>query len=161
MTSQKIAKIGIICAVSVILGYIESLLPPFIPVVGFKIGLANIAVMYALYKIGYKEAFFVMLTKVLITALWFSGLNSFIFSLLGGILSYFAMVTAKRLKLSQIGVGMAGGVFHNVGQILAACVVLGTYNALFYMVYLLPLGLLTGALVAAATKLLLKYTKKI
>ncbi len=161
MNSKKIARVGIISALAVVIGYIESFFPPIIPVAGFKLGLSNIAVMYAFYKLGKREAFLVMLVKVLITSLWFQGLNALIFSLFGGVFSLLAMVMTDKMELSKIGVGMAGGVFHNVGQILAAAIVLGTTSAFYYVLVLIPSGLLTGALVSFTTSILIKYTKNV
>ncbi|MEE0944692.1 MAG: Gx transporter family protein [Clostridia bacterium] len=161
MKAREITEIGVLCAIAAVLGYIEALLPPFVPVTGFKIGLANIAVMFALYRFGKKHAFFVMLVKVLITSLWFSGLNALIYSLFGGIFSWLAMVNAVKFKLSKVGVGMCGGVFHNIGQIVVACLVLNTNTALYFAPMLLPLGLVSGAFVGMVVRVLIKYTEKI
>lgn len=161
MKAKEITEVGILCAVAAVLGYIEALLPPFVPVAGFKIGIANIAVMFTLYRFGKKQAFFVMLIKVLITSLWFSGLNALIYSLFGGVFSLIAMSAAVNFKMSKVGVGMSGGVFHNIGQIVAACLVLNTNTALYFAPMLLPLGLLSGAFVGVVVRLLIKYTKKI
>lgn len=148
------------CALAVVLGYAEALLPPIVPVAGFKIGIANIAVMYVLERFGAKQGFFVMGVKVLVTSLWFSGLNALIYSAAGGILSWAAMIGAKRLKMSAIGIGMSGGVFHNIGQLAAACAVLGTGSSMWFAPMLLPLGLLSGFFVGTVTRLLLRYTIK-
>lgn len=161
MKAKEITEIGVLCAIAAVLGYIEAILPPVVPVSGFKIGLANIAVMFTLCRMGKKQAFFVMLVKVVITSLWFSGLNALIYSLFGGIFSWTAMVIAMKLKLSEIGVGMCGGVCHNLGQIVAACIVLSTKSALYFAPMLLPAGLLSGAFVGTVVRLLVKYTKKI
>lgn len=161
MKARDITQIGVLCAIAAVLGYIEALLPPFVPVTGFKIGLANIAVMFTLYRFGKKQAFFVMLVKVLITSLWFSGLNALIYSLSGGVFSWFAMTFGIKFKMSKVGVGMCGGVFHNIGQIVAACIVLNTNTALYFAPTLLPLGLLSGAFVGLVVRLLIKYTEKI
>lgn len=161
MKARDITQIGVLCAIAAVLGYIEALLPPFVPVTGFKIGLANIAVMFTLYRFGKKQAFFVMLVKVLITSLWFSGLNALIYSLSGGLISWLAMAFAIKSGMSKVGVGMCGGVFHNIGQIVAACLVLNTNTALYFAPSLLPLGLLSGAFVGVAVRLLIKYTEKI
>ncbi len=161
MKAREITYIGVLCAIAAVLGYIEALLPPFLPVTGFKIGLSNIAVMFTLCRFGKKQAFFVMLIKVLITSLWFSGLNALIYSLFGGMFSLIAMVYAVKFKMSKVGVGMCGGVFHNIGQIVAACLVLNTNTALYFAPMLLPLGLLSGAFVGIVVRLLIKYTEKI
>ena len=161
MSAREIARTGVLCALAAVLGYIESLLPPFVPVAGFKIGLSNIAVMYVLCRIGKRQAFFVMLVKVLITSLWFSGLNALIYSLFGGIAAYFAMRTAMQLKMSLCGMGMCGGVFHNIGQLAAACIMLGTARTLYLAPALLILGLAAGVVVGIVVRLLLRSTEKL
>lgn len=160
MNADKITKIAVITAVGCVLGYIESLLPPFISLPGFKIGLANIAVMFALYKYDTRSALFVTIIKCLITSLWFSGLNALIYSLFGGLFALGAMWLGKRAKLSGVGVGMCGGVFHNIGQLVAACIMLGNTSSLYLASALLPLGLVTGAVVGTSVRLLMKYTSR-
>lgn len=155
MKTNNITYAGVLCAAAVVLGYIESLIPPFIPVAGFKIGLSNLAVMFALYKLGTKQAFFVMLIKVLVTCLLFSGASALLFSLFGGAAAFFAMCTARRLKLSHCGVGVCGGVFHNLGQLLAAFIVMGTHDVFLWTPALLVLGTATGFLIGAAARLVL------
>lgn len=160
MNADKIAKVAVITAVGCVLSYVESLLPPFISLPGFKIGLANIAVMFALLKYDIGAAFFVTLIKCIITALWFSAPSTFIYSISGGIFALGAMWLGRKIKMSRIGIGMCGGVFHNAGQLAAACIMLGNTSCLYLAAYLLPLGLLTGAAVGTAVKLLIKYTAR-
>lgn len=161
MSAEKITKIAVITGVGCVLGYIESLLPPFISLPGFKIGLANIAVMFALCKYDTRAAFFVTLIKCIITALWFAGLNALIYSLFGGLCALGAMWLGRKIKMSVMGMGMCGGVFHNIGQLIAACIMLGNTSPLYLASALLPLGLVTGAAVGVAVRLLLGYTSRI
>lgn len=141
------------------LGYIETLFSPIIPIAGFKVGLANTAVMLALYKFGERSAFFVMLVKVLTVCLWFSGLNALIFALSGGALSFFAMCAAKRAGMSQAGVGMCGGVLHNIGQLAAAAAVMRGAHVMYLAPALILLGLAAGLFVGICTKSLLRCLK--
>lgn len=161
MKTERITHIAVITAVGCVLGFVETLLPPVVSLRGFKLGLANIAVMFALCKYDKSSAFFVMLIKSIITSLWFSGLDSLIYSLFGGIIALGAMLTGKKVGMSAVGISMCGGVFHNIGQLLAACVVLGSISPVYLSPYLLPLGLITGLAVGVAVSLLLKYTEKI
>ena len=159
MKTKQIALAGVLCALASALGYIESLIPPIAPVAGFKIGLSNIAVMYALYRLGGRQAFFIMLVKALITSLWFSGFSALIYSLAGGTAAFFAMAAAKRFGMSHRGVGMCGGVCHNIGQLAAACVVMGTASVLYWAPALLICGLVTGFFIGTVTFLVIKYTQ--
>lgn len=154
MNTKMIARAGLLCAFAAVLGYIESLLPPFVPIAGFKIGLSNIPVLFALSVCGKKQAFFIMIAKILVTALWFSGFFALIYSLSGGILAFLAMCAAKKLKMSVFGAGMCGGVFHNIGQLAAAGMILDNINVLYLAPALIILGLAAGFFVGAVVKLL-------
>lgn len=161
MTAKKISQIAMLSAVAIVLGYIESCFPPIVPIAGVKVGLSNIAVMCALYKLDAKSAGFVAFVKVLVTALWFSGLNSLIFSALGAIFALFSMIIFKKLKLSQIGVGVCGGVFHNIGQTVAAAFVMSNAKIGYLVPPLLISGILAGVVVGVVTRLTLKMIKNI
>lgn len=100
-----------------------------------------------------------MLVKSLTVCLWFSGLNALIFSLSGGVLSFFAMCAAKRAKMSDIGCGMCGGTAHNIGQLAAAAAVMRGAHVLYLAPVLIMLGLLCGLFVGVCTALLRRHLK--
>ena len=141
MKSARIAYIALLSALAAIFGYIESLFPLPIAIPGIKLGLSNIVILFALLKMNKTDAFLILIIKVLICSLLFSGMNSFFYSLSGGILSLFAMILAIKFGLSIIGISMAGGVFHNIGQILTAVILLRSPSAFYYLQ-----GLLSAAL---------------
>lgn len=152
MKSARIAYIALLGALSVVFGYIESLFPLPIAIPGIKLGISNIAVLFALIKMNKSDAFFVLIIKILVCSLLFSGLNSFFYSFSGGLLSFWAMVLALRLDFSEVGASMAGGVFHNLGQILAAAVMLRSFSAFYYLPVLLFAGLIVGCIVGVLCK---------
>ncbi len=155
MKSVKIAYIGVLSALAIIFGYIESLFPIPIAIPGIKLGISNIVILFTLIKLDRKDAFFIMLIKVFVTSLLFSGFNTFIYSLLGGIFSILSMSIAFRFKFSNIGASMVGGVFHNIGQIVAATIILGSISTLYYFPILLLSGLIVGFLIGIVTNLVL------
>lgn len=152
MKSARIAYIAVLGALSVVFGYIESLFPIPVAIPGIKLGISNIVVLFALLKMNKSDAFFVLIIKVLVCSLLFSGMNGFFYSLSGGILSFFAMITALRLDLSAVGASMAGGVFHNIGQIFAAAVMLRSLSAFYYLPVLLLSGIIVGGIVGILCK---------
>ena len=157
MTNQKLAKIALLSATALIFGYIESLLPPlFLP--GIKLGISNIVLLFAIYELDKTSAFFIMLIKVTVSALLFSGMNVFFYSLSGGILSLLIMTTFRRKYFSITGVSILGGVFHNIGQLLVAAILLGN-NALYYFPVLLISGAVMGVLTGMVCHRVLKHTK--
>ena len=159
MRSARIAYIALLAALAAVFGYIESLFPIPVPIPGIKLGLSNIAVLFALYKMRKSDAFLIMLIKVTVCSVLFSGMSGFLYSLSGGILSFIAMSAAKKLDLSIIGVSMAGGVFHNVGQIIAAAFMLSSQAALYYLPVLCICGLIVGAAVGALCKAVMSRLK--
>lgn len=159
MKSARITYIAVLGALTVIFGYIESLFPLPIAIPGIKLGISNIVILFALLKMKKSDAFFVLLIKVLVCALLFSGLNGLFYSFLGGVFGLLAMILALNFGLSEIGASMAGGVFHNIGQILAASVMLGSMGAFYYLPVLLLSGLIVGGIVGVLCKLVISRLK--
>ncbi len=159
MKSHKITHIALLASLAVVFGYIESLFPLPVPVPGVKLGVSNIVVLFALIKMTKRDAFFIMLIKIAVCSVLFSGINSFIYSLSGGIFSFIAMVISQKLDLSIIGVSMAGGVFHNLGQILAASLLLYSLSVFYYLPVLFVCGLFVGAAVGILCNIVISRLK--
>lgn len=147
--TKKIAVLGLCTAVALILAYVESMLPPmFHAVPGIKIGLPNIIIVFVLYRFGLKEAAVVSLIRMLAVSFMFGNMMALVYSLAGAFLSMLVMVLLKRLNiLSVVGVSVAGGVFHNVGQILTAMLLLGTAELGYYLIVLAITGTVSGIFV--------------
>ena len=162
MKTKTITMVGILAAISVVISIIESYFPFIGSVIpGLKLGLANIVVVFVLYKYNFKTAICVSLVRVLIVALIRTGFVPFLFSLTGAIFSIVIMAILKKTKLSVIGVSVIGSVFHSIGQVLVGMVSLGNYNVIYYLPYLLLFSVPTGILIGIIAKRLLKYTEKI
>ena len=143
--TKKIALGGILTALAMIFSYIESLIPIPLPVPGVKLGIANIAIISVLYLLGSGQALLVNLLRITLTAVLFGNFNSFLFSMAGGIL---VMVILKKSgHFSIVGVSVAGGVFHNVGQITAAVFLMDTTAIYYYLPVLLIFGIVTGIII--------------
>ena len=122
--------LGLFTALALIMAYLEALMPPVIPAIpGIKMGLPNVIVILLLYRRGPLSAATVSILRILLVALLFGNVTSMLYSLAGGILSLLVMILLQRLKLlSAVGVSVAGGVSHNVGQILMAMVLSRRYR---------------------------------
>lgn len=148
MKTKKIAYLGLLIALAFVFSYIEFLIPVNIGVPGAKLGLANLVVIVALYTLGERDAFLLSVVRIVLVGFTFANMASMIYSLAGGILSYLAMVIAKRTKLlSMPGVSVLGGVFHNVGQIIVAILVLETASLVYYLPVLLIAGITSGVII--------------
>ena len=156
--TRTLALLGLSVALAMILSYIEFLLPPiFAAVPGIKIGLANIVIIFLLYKLDFKSALAVSLVRVGLSSLLFGTALTFIYSLSGALLSIFLMLLFKRLGwFSCVGVSIVGGVSHNLGQILAAALILRTREIIYYMAVLAVSGTLAGVLIGVSAAFLIK-----
>lgn len=142
---KKTAYMGVFLAFALILSYIESLIPFYFGIPGMKLGLANLIVVVMLYLAGTKEAFFLSVLRILLSGFLFGNMFGILYSLAGGLLSFFVMWLVKKTgHFHTITVSVCGGIFHNVGQLLVAALVVENYNVLYYMPVLLVAGILTG-----------------
>ena len=157
-STHKIAFWGLCTAIAMVLAYVEILLPPlFTAVPGIKLGLPNIAILFVLYRLGWKEAAVVSFARIAAVSLLFGNPMTFAYSMAGGALSLLIMILLKRSDLlSIVGVSVAGAVCHNVGQILAAMLLLGTARLGYYLIVLTITGIVSGIFVGLCGGLLVK-----
>ena len=156
MKTKKLTTLAMTITFALILSYIESRVPALVAIPGIKVGLANIAVIFTLYKFGLKEAIGVSFVRVVIVSMLFGSPVSMIYSVAGAFLSLSAMVLLKKLTpLKEIAVSVCGGVMHNVGQIAMASIMLSTNVVVYYLPFLLLSGTLAGIAVGAAAALLI------
>ena len=161
-TSRKLAFLGLCTAVSMILAYVEVLLPPiFSAVPGIKIGLANIVVLFILYRYRVLDAALVSAVRIFAVTLLFGNPVMLAYSAAGAVLSITVMAILKKIDiLSAVGVSVAGAVFHNIGQILVAGFVLGT-SVFYYLPILLISGCITGFLTGYICNVTMKHLKRL
>ena len=160
--SKKVATFALCVALAFTLSFLESLVPVNIGIPGVKLGLANSVVLMAMYLLGKKEAFAISMIRILLAGLLFSGAFSLIYSLAGGILSYFVMLAAMQSKkLSALGVSVLGASVHNVGQIVVAGVVMQTSRIVYYLPVLLISGAVTGVIVGILSGIVIARLNKI
>ncbi|MBQ8719626.1 MAG: Gx transporter family protein [Clostridia bacterium] len=156
MNTKKIVVLSLFVSAAMILSYIESLLPAFLPLPGVKIGLANIVTLAVMFSFGVPEALLVSLLRVALTSLLFGSPVSLFYSLLGSLLSIAVMAALSKVPcFSIIGVSIGGGVFHNLGQIIAASVVIGGTEVFVYLPLLAVSGVAAGAAVGVVCAVLL------
>lgn len=160
MKSKKIATYGLLVALAFILSYIESLFPLSIAIPGIKLGLANLVVITALYKMGVKEAFVLSVIRIVLVGFTFGNPSTMMFSLVGGLLSWLLMVIFQKSKLfSMVGVSIIGGIAHNIGQIVVAILVVDNIDIIYYLPFLLIFGVIMGALIGILGTIIIKRLK--
>lgn len=157
IVKNKIAIIAMFTALAMIFSYVESLIPIDFGIPGVKLGLANLIMVIMLYQWDIKSTAIVSIIRIVLTGFLFGNLFSIVYSIAGGLLSLLVMVIAKKSKCFSIcGVGMFGGVMHNVGQLIVAAIVLESFSLAYYAPVLLISGLITGLLIGIVSKEMLK-----
>ena len=158
----KVAYFGVFTALALIFSYVESLIPIHFGIPGVKLGLANLIVVIALYKMSIKEAYILSIVRILLAGLMFGNLFAILYSLAGGMLSLIIMsILQKTDKFSIYGISMAGGVFHNIGQLVMATIVLESVSIGYYFPVLLVSGLVTGFVIGVIANEMMKRLKKL
>ena len=159
--AQRVALLAMMTALAFVLSWIERLFPPIAGAApGIKLGLANVVVLIMLYYRGFRQAFVVSLVRVLAVGFVFANLSAMLYSLAGGLLSLCVMQLARRLRwFSPVGVSVAGGVAHNVGQISLAMVILRSAVLVSYLPVLLVAGAVTGVATGVVATGVLRYLK--
>ena len=159
---NKTAYMGLLTALALILSYVENLISfqPGIP--GIKIGLANLAVLICLYLFSWREAMVLTIVKAVVRGLLFGNLFMIAYSLAGALVSALTMIFLKKSGLFHVPVvSAAGGVMHNMGQLLVALFVVETYSVVYYMPVLILSGLAAGIVIGMAAALVLPYIQNI
>ena len=160
--AKKVAESGMLVALAMIFSYVETLIPFNFGVPGMKLGLANLAVVTALYLMGAGQAFMISLLRILLISITFGNMSAMMYSLAGGMLSFGAMaLLAGRKGFSVVGVSVLGGAMHNVGQLLAAVLVVENFQVIYYLPPLLAGGVVTGLLIGLAAGRILPSLKKV
>ena len=155
MKTKKIAVLALAIALAMILSFVESQIPAFVAIPGVKVGLANIAVVFVLYKLGWKEAVLISLVRVVMVSMLFGTLVSLFYSVAGAVLSLTGMVLLKKTGLfSTVAVSVTGGVLHNVGQILMACLLLETNVIVYYLPFLILSGVIAGVVIGVVSAIM-------
>lgn len=156
--TKRIAFLGVITSVALILAYVEAILPPiYAAVPGIKVGLPNIVIIFILYRFGVKDAAMVSGVRLLIVALLFGNVMTLAYSTAGAVLSLLVMTILKKINsFSTVGVSIAGAVAHNLGQIAVAILLLESTQIGYYMIILAVTGTIAGIFIGLAGNAIIK-----
>lgn len=161
MKNKKMVFLGMMIALALIASYVEALIPIPQLVAGIKLGLANAIVMLILYLYGAKEAAIVNMIRIILSGFLFGNMAAIMYSLAGALLSFIVMVLLKKTgKFSYVGVSIAGGIAHNVGQLIIAIITVSELMLLYYLPFLLIGGIVAGIAIGVLTGVLVRYTKR-
>lgn len=162
MKTSKLTRLAMFLALGLVLSYLENLIPLNFSIPGVKVGLANMVTMFVLYCYGTKDSALILILRVLLSGFLFSGLSTILFGIVGGFFCILSMHFVKKSNyFSVMGVSMTGAVFHNIGQIIAAFIVMQNTNILYYIPYLCLTGLVSGLLIGYISAFLVKRFQNI
>ena len=148
MKGKIVARYGLLIALALIFSYLESLVPAFFALPGMKLGLTNLVVLVALFRMGERAAILINLLRILLVAFLFGNGYALAYSLAGGLLSGAVMILLKRSgRFHMLGVSVAGGLAHNIGQILTAMVLMETWQLASYLPVLWIGGMVAGLVI--------------
>ncbi len=155
--TKNLTYSALLAALALIFSYIEILIPFNFGIPGVKLGIANLVIIVSLYYLGPKYAFAINMLRVLVAGLLFTGLFGCLYSLAGAILSFAVMLLIKKTGLFSVtGVSICGGVFHNLGQILIAAVLISSLKIFVYFPVLIISGVISGTIIGVVAFLILK-----
>ncbi len=161
LSAKTIALLAMMIALALVFSYVESLIPFSFGIPGVKLGLANLVIVAVLYLMDARQALVVSVVRIVLAGFLFGNLFSILYSLAGGLLSLGVMTLIKRTdKVSVVTVSVAGGICHNIGQILVAMAVVENLNLIFYLPVLLISGFLTGLLIGIVSRLILPRIRR-
>ncbi len=163
MSTRKLTTLAVYTTIALVIFTVESAIPPLVPIPGIKLGLANIITLVILQLYSPKDAFFVLITRILLSSLLFGQVMSLLYSITGGMFCFMAMVLVQKQlqKHFLFLTGIVGAVFHNLGQLLVAYLLTAVPGVLAYLPFLLLSGILTGLFTGLCAHFSIKYLKKI
>lgn len=162
MKTKKLTLMAMLLAIALIIFTLEAQLPPLVPIPGVKIGLANIITLISIYLIGRKEAFAILILRIVLGSVFSGNGIGFIYSVSGALLAFAAMgVFSAFLKEDKIWVvSVFGAIAHNIGQIAAACFIVKSAQILWYLPLLTISAVITGVFTGIAAQIVLKRLRK-
>jgi heptaprenyl diphosphate synthase len=159
MSAQRLTQLALYTVLAMALYGVESLLPTLVPIPGIKLGLSNVVTLIVLRRLGGKEAFLVLVARILLSALILGQMMSFFYSLVGGMFSFCMMIFISKLLHGHyvMLISITGAIAHNIGQILVAMIFTLSPAVLAYVPYLLISGAITGCFIGVLAGLLHRY----
>jgi len=161
---KKIILISLLVSQALVLSFIESMIPLNFSVPGAKLGLANIVTLTSLYLFSFRETLLIIMLRTVMTAFLSGSFSMFLYSIAGALLSFLMMYLLIHFaseKVSTIGVSIVGAIFHNLGQLAMAALIIQNIKIVLYLPFLMVAGIATGFIVGASVKYLMKYLVKV
>lgn len=156
--ARRITQAALLTAIALTIFMAEAQLPPLVPLPGVKLGLANIVTVYAMLMLGPGDTLLILLSRILLGAMFSGQMMTVLYSLGGGLLSYLVLLLLCRALDRNLlwACSPVSALFHNLGQLLVAAAVTKTWAVLAYLPYLVLSGLMTGLFTGVCAQLLVR-----
>lgn len=163
MKISKLTRCGLFASIALIIYYVESLLPPLVPISGFRLGLSNTVTLAAIYILGRKEAFFILMVRIVLGNIFTGQMMSLVYSLCGGVLSFAVICFIKNMFTQKTiwALGIISAFFHTAGQVVCACVLFSSIAFLYYGYTLVILSVVSGLFTGLCAQYAVKYIPRI
>lgn len=162
---KKLVFISLMVSIALIIHIIEAQLPVLLPgVPGIKLGLANSISLFALLVMGGKEALLIMFLRTILGSFLGGTMSSFLYSIAGGLLSNIIMIIlykSFKKSLSIWTISVCGAVFHNIGQLLIASLIVQDFRVYLYLPILMVAAVITGYFIGVTTNYLYNHMKRV
>ena len=162
MKTRKLTFMSMLLVLAIIIFTVESQLPPIAPIPGIKLGLANVINLMALYMLGRRESFIILVLRIVLSSIFAGNFTGFMYSISGGIICFLFMgVMSLFMGENRMWVvSVFGAIGHNIGQIIIACFIMGTFQIIWYLPILMISAIITGTFTGAAAQAALKHMRK-
>ncbi len=162
MKTRKLTLISMLLVLAIIIFTVESQLPPIAPIPGIKLGLANVINLMALYMLGRRESFTILVLRIVLSSIFAGNFTGFMYSISGGIICFLFMgVMSLFIKENRMWVvSVFGAIGHNIGQIIIACFIMGTFQIIWYLPVLIISAVVTGFFTGLTAQITLKHLRK-
>lgn len=161
LRTRRLAVSAMFAALALIFSYVEAIIPFSVGIPGVKLGIANLVIIIALYEMNMKYAFTINVVRIFVSGLLFNGLFGALYSLSGGIVSLLVMWLLKKTNLfSMVGVSMAGGVAHNLGQLIIASLIVSNFKMFLYFPVLMFSGIISGIMIGIVSYIIYQKLPK-
>ncbi len=163
MRTKKLTLISMMLGLALIIFTVEAQIPPIVPIPGIKLGLANVINIMALYMLGRKESFTILVLRIVLSSIFAGNITGFMYSLSGGLVCFlFISVMSLFFQENKMWiVSVFGAIGHNIGQIMIACFIIRTPQIIWYLPVLMISAVITGFFTGMVAQITLKQLRKI
>lgn len=154
MKTKKLIFLSLMVAYSLALYLLETIIPnpliAFFP--GAKLGLSNIITLICLITLGFKDTFFILTVRIILSSIFAGPATTLLYSISGGYLSLIFMFIVFKLGFNTISTSIVGAISHNIGQLLMASLIIYNLSFMTYLPFMLGASIVTGIFIGIVVK---------